>query len=272
MLLKDLPPDLRATLSLLVDRGKSYTQIAELLGIPETAVRDRAHTALDMLANGSAPAAPWSAHSDASTSGDTSASGDAATRGASAAFGSAGAGRSPLIAQTPSLPISRRGGAALLAGIVVVAVVLIVLLTGGGGSPAHSGTNAAAKSHNASTSGAKTKVKVTNQIKLSPAESSSEALGLVEVLAEKHQHAVWLAAEHLEPTHGFFYVLWLYNSASDARAIGKTTVGSNGKVQAAALLPSGSSHYHQILLTKETTETPATPGQTILSGAFSLKG
>ena len=34
--LDDLPPDLRATLSLLVDRGKSYAQVAELLGIPET--------------------------------------------------------------------------------------------------------------------------------------------------------------------------------------------------------------------------------------------
>ena len=48
--LDDLPPDLRATLSLLVDRGKSYAQVAELLGIPESAVRDRAHAALDALA------------------------------------------------------------------------------------------------------------------------------------------------------------------------------------------------------------------------------
>ena len=38
------------TLSLLVDRGKSYAQVAELLGIPESAVRDRAHAALDALA------------------------------------------------------------------------------------------------------------------------------------------------------------------------------------------------------------------------------
>jgi Sigma-70, region 4 len=278
MLLRDLPPDLRATLSLLVDRGKSYTEIAELLGIAETAVRDRAHTALDMLANGSAPAAPWSADPDGGRSGYTGTSGDAGTRGASPASGPAGAGRSPLIAQAQSLPISRRGGAVLLAGLVAVVVVLVVLLTGGGGSPAHSGTNAAAKSsaagRNASKSGAKAKgkAKITNQIRLTSPEASSETIGLIEVLAEGSQHAVYLAAEHLEPTHGFFYALWLYNSPSDAKAIGKTTVGSSGKVQAAALLPAGSDHYHQILLTKETNENPGAPGPTVLSGAFSLKG
>jgi Sigma-70, region 4 len=255
MLLKDLPPDLRATLSLLVDRGKSYTQIAELLGIPEAAVRDRAHAALDMLADGEASAAGWSANSHAGASG-----------GAAPVAAPARAGRSARSAKAPSLPVSRRGGAVLLAGIVAVVVVLVVLLTGGGGSPAHSGTN------KASTSGAKPKAKVTNQIKLTSPEASSKAIGLVEVLAEGSQHAVYLAAEHLEPTHGFFYVLWLYNSPSSAKAIGKTTVGSKGRVQAAALLPAGSDHYHQILLTKETNEHPGTPGPTVLAGAFSLTG
>ena len=61
--LDDLPPDLRATLSLLVDRGKSYAQVAPLLGIPESAVRDRAHAALDALAGapGDAPLLPAAA-------------------------------------------------------------------------------------------------------------------------------------------------------------------------------------------------------------------
>ena len=47
-----LPPDQRAVLSLVLDRGKSYAEVAELLGIPENTVRDRAHTALDALAEG----------------------------------------------------------------------------------------------------------------------------------------------------------------------------------------------------------------------------
>ncbi|HYM46512.1 MAG TPA: sigma factor-like helix-turn-helix DNA-binding protein, partial [Solirubrobacteraceae bacterium] len=50
--LDELPPDLRAALSLLVDRGKSYAQVADLLAIPESVVRDRAHAALDAVAGG----------------------------------------------------------------------------------------------------------------------------------------------------------------------------------------------------------------------------
>lgn len=45
-----LPPDLRAVLSLLLSRGRSYAEIAGTLHIEERAVRDRAHAALAMLA------------------------------------------------------------------------------------------------------------------------------------------------------------------------------------------------------------------------------
>jgi hypothetical protein len=48
--LDDLPPDLRAVLSLLVDRRKSYVEIAGMLRIEERAVHDRAHAALALLA------------------------------------------------------------------------------------------------------------------------------------------------------------------------------------------------------------------------------
>jgi Sigma-70, region 4 len=49
-----LPPDQRAVLSLVLDRGKSYAEVAELLAIPEGTVRDRAHAALDALARDTA--------------------------------------------------------------------------------------------------------------------------------------------------------------------------------------------------------------------------
>src|SRR6202035_4986766 len=49
--LNRLPPDQRAVLSLVLDRGKSYGEVAEMLAIPESTVRDRAHAALDALAN-----------------------------------------------------------------------------------------------------------------------------------------------------------------------------------------------------------------------------
>ena len=48
--LDDLPPDQRATLSLLLRKRKSYAEVAALLSIQERAVHDRAHAALAVLA------------------------------------------------------------------------------------------------------------------------------------------------------------------------------------------------------------------------------
>jgi hypothetical protein len=48
--LDDLPPDQRATLSLLLRRGKSYAEVAGMLEIDERAVHARAHAALAVLA------------------------------------------------------------------------------------------------------------------------------------------------------------------------------------------------------------------------------
>jgi hypothetical protein len=277
--LEDLPPDLRATLSLLVDRGKSYAQVAELLGIPEQAVRDRAHAALDALAGtpGESPAAHVPP-AGSSPSRDSARGGGHTARRAASSVSDAAAG----------LPVSRRGGALLLAGIVVVVIVVVVLLSGGGGggssggSGASDGTNASTSTsttgHTTSSSAKGTKpssttgskAKVTNQITLSPPEPSSKSIGIAEVLAEGSQHAIYVAAEHLPPTHGFVYVLWLYNSSSSAQAIGKTTVNSTGRMQAGALLPANAGDYHQLLLTRETVEQPTQPNHTVLSGAFAL--
>lgn len=49
--LDDLPPDQRATLSLLLRSRKSYAEVAALLDIQERAVHDRAHAALAVLAS-----------------------------------------------------------------------------------------------------------------------------------------------------------------------------------------------------------------------------
>ncbi len=273
--LEDLPPDLRATLSLLVDRGKSYAQVAELLGIPEQAVRDRAHAALDALAG--TPGEPPSAHYAVTATPPSHAPAPGGGRTARRTVSSVSDAAS-------GLPVSRRGGALLLAGIVVVVVVVVVLLTsgGGGGSSTSTGTSAAASTstggHTASnpTSGTTSssttgsKARVTNQLTLTAPEPSSKSIGIAEILAEGSQHAIYVAAEHIPPTHGFFYVLWLYNSPSSAQAIGKTTVSSTARMQVGALLPANAGDYHQLLLSRETTERPSQPGPTVLSGAFSL--
>ena len=50
MRLQEIPPDLRATLSLVLGQRKRYAEIAAMLGIEERAVHDRAHAALALLA------------------------------------------------------------------------------------------------------------------------------------------------------------------------------------------------------------------------------
>ncbi len=284
--LDDLPPDLRATLSLLVDRGKSYAEVADLLGIPESAVRERAHEALDALAGEPVPAAARarvgvgneqpadSASSSLGPDGGSIAAGASATAASSRARRNGAAARSGGAA----LPVSRRGGAIVLAAIAVVIVAVVIIVLASGGSSSHkSGTSGGASSASAQTSGGSTGTtsgkspQVTNQITLTPPEPGSKAIGLVEILAEGGEHAFYIAAEHLTPSKGFTYVVWLYNSPTSAEAISKSpNVGSNGRLQGGALLPSNASHFHQILLTRETSERPTTPGPTVLSGTFSL--
>jgi Sigma-70, region 4 len=282
--LDDLPPDLRATLSLLVDRGKSYAQVAELLGIPESAVRDRAHAALDALAGAPGGAARASSPALAAPSGARASSrSEPAASGRGAASGAPGARQSAFGASAP-LPVSRRGGALLLGGIAAVIAVVVVLLTSGGGGGSSSGASASTStpaqtspsgstsksSTSTGTSSSGSKARVTNQLTLTSPSPASKTIGIAEILAEGSQHAVYMAAEHLPPTHHFVYVLWLYNSPSNAEAIGKTTVSSTARMQAGALLPANATTFHQLLLTRETGERPSQPGPTVLSGAFSL--
>ena len=48
--LSALAPDQRAVLELLLRQGRDYAELSELLGLPESGVRSRAHTALAALA------------------------------------------------------------------------------------------------------------------------------------------------------------------------------------------------------------------------------
>src|SRR3954462_763967 len=47
-----LAPDQRAVLELLLRQGRDYSELSELLGLPESGVRSRAHAALAALAPG----------------------------------------------------------------------------------------------------------------------------------------------------------------------------------------------------------------------------
>jgi hypothetical protein len=172
------------------------------------------------------------------------------------------------------LPSSRLGGALLLAGIVAAVVVAVILLTGGGGGGGGGGSHpkstasAAAKSSSTGTG-----PKISQRLTLKPTTPGSKTVAAVEILSEGGKRAFYIAAEHLPPSRGFSYVIWLYNSPSSAEALTKApTISSNERLAGGALLPENAGNFHEMLVTRETSNKPTQPGPIVLRGPFSLGG
>jgi hypothetical protein len=174
-----------------------------------------------------------------------------------------------------SMPSSRVGGALLLGAILAGVIVAVILLTGSGGSSP--GRNAshparAATGATASTTPSAAKPIENKRITLTPTNPNSNAIGVAEVLSEGSKYAFFLAAEHLAPSKGFFYAVWLYNSPTSHEPVSRgPNVGSDGRLQGGALLPANAGRYHKMLLTKETSTTPSHPGPVVLRGPFALR-
>jgi hypothetical protein len=334
----DLPPDQRATLSLLLGQRKSYAEVAALLSIPERAVHDRAHAALAVLAprqareltaeqrenigdyllgqqtgvaerlatrtalDGSAPGRAW-AHAISEQIAPLSSVPLAEIPAGTPAAASASAGMTaegpPSDEDRPAAsrglrranqPGSRLAGAFLLAGIVALVVVAVVLITGAGGGSSHTaatsesasstGTSSTSATSSGGTGGTGASTGSTStgtgptevkRLTLTSPDPASKAVGAVEILSEGSKHGFYLAAEHLPPSTGFFYAVWLYNSPTSHEAVSKSpAVTSSGTLQGGALLPANAGEYHTMLLTRETTARPSHPGPIVLSGPFSL--
>jgi hypothetical protein len=171
--------------------------------------------------------------------------------------------------------------------VLVVVVVVVVILATSGGSHKTATTAASTTTPGAtSTSGSSTTLStpttpgtakkatsptVNKQIPLTSPDPASKAVGLAEVFSEGGKHAFYIAAEHLPPSTGFFYAVWLYNSPTSALALSKSpAVSSNGRLQGGALLPATAGNYREMLLTRETSSRPTQPGPVVLRGAFSL--
>jgi hypothetical protein len=289
--LNRLPPDQRAVLSLVLDRGKSYSQVADMLAIPESAVRDRAHAALDALANGATASGSGGGGGAARGSGAPSPSsggqvglGELEARSrreppasvppasvppASAPRASAPRPRAPLSSS------SRRGGALLLAAIVAVIVVAVILISSGGkgkGSASTSSTSGSASSStpSSSTSNAGTP-KLNKTIKLTSTEPSLKADGEAYVLSERGRRAFYVAIQGLPPSSGFFYAVWLYTSPSRSAPLGRApTVSSTGRMEGGGPLPTNAGSYQQLIITRETSTHPTHPGPIVLRGTFGL--
>jgi hypothetical protein len=170
-----------------------------------------------------------------------------------------------------SLPVSRTAGAVLLATLVGGVVAAAILISSGDGSSAkHAGSTSGPASRGSATASTGTPTQ-DNRITLRATDPKSKALGVALVLSEANRYAFYLAAQHLPPSHSFFYAVWLYNSPTSHEALGKSPpVSANGTLQGGAFLPKDAGNYHQMLLTRETSEHPSTPGPVVLRGAFAL--
>jgi hypothetical protein len=175
-----------------------------------------------------------------------------------------GAADAPPRGGTRQRPSSRVGGAVLLA-VIVAGVVAAVLLINKGGSSHH---GAGSRSASTSTTNGSNAVRAT--LAMRPPNPSSHAIGIVYVLEENNTRGIYIAAEHIPPSHNSYYAIWLYNSPSSFRGVSVTTVGSSGRIQGGSLLPANAGSFHHILLTHETSSRPSSPGTVVLSGNFSL--
>lgn len=206
------------------------------------------------------PPAPVAAHDDPASAPASSAL-QPASRGAE---DETRAGR-------PSLPVSRPAGAVLLAVLIAGVVIAALVIPSGGSSPKSSASSKSPASRGeAAKSGSATPTQ-DKRIIMHAAEAGSKAVGVALVLSEGSKYAFYLAAEHMAPSSGFFYAVWLYNAPGSAEALGKSpSVGSDGRLQGGALLPPDAANYRHLIVTRETNEHPTHPGPVVLTGDFSL--
>lgn len=255
----ELKPDQRAALQLLLKQGRSYEEIASLLRIDPSAVRERARAALDALGPEDVGELELSEQDDIADYllGQQSASQRASTRallersapGRAWARVVAGELRELAPDALPDIPAeaaevdqafdalqareehrervdrsSKVGGAILLGAIaLLIAGVLALVLNGGDddeGDSAATGTTAAKTTTTAG------EPKFENQINLTPpgqACASGGVCGVAQIASQGGQRAVALVAQGLPratPNPPRYYAIWLYSSADEAKFLG----------------------------------------------------
>ena len=232
-----LAPDQRAVLQLVLQRGRSYDEIAQMLSIERAAVRERALGALEALGpqTGIDPQRralitdyllgqlPPAAAAEARDSLAASPSERAWARVIASELAPIASGPLPEIPSsaappapqtpapepqptsgTPRPPSSRLGGLILIGLAAVAAIVVaIVLITNGGSSKhpsqaSHSSSSTAA-SVTTTSSSSSTAAKIVAQINLAPSQSHSKAAGIAEVLKEGTNRGIAIVADHVAP-------------------------------------------------------------------------
>jgi hypothetical protein len=173
-------------------------------------------------------------------------------------------------------PSSRRGGAVVLwlGGLLAVAVVvvLVVVLTGGGSSKKPTGsrlaTHPATTASTTKTSTTGSGAQILAQLNLNP-PNGGKAKGVAFVVRVSGRLGLEIRASGLAPNTVHppnAYAVWLFNSPGDSQILGFVNpgVGQNGSFETIGPLPSNTAHFHNVLVTLETTSNPKSPGTIVL--------
>jgi hypothetical protein len=290
--LDQLPPDQRAVLQLLLKQGKSYGEIASVLRIERSAVKARAHDALNALGPedtdliedrrdeiGDHLLGQQDEGQKAATRSflEGSPAGRAWARVVSSELREFAPDGLPEIpgegAELDEAPraeqerSSKLGGLLLIAGLGIAIAVVLILLLSGGDDNNNKGTGPVGGTTTtpASTS---TTPQVEAQVNLFPPGGGKKPLGVANVITQQGQRAIAVVGQDLPPNgKRFAYALWLENSPSVAKRLGFFgTVKKNGRLQGLVGVPTDFANYSKLVVTRETQRNPKVPGPVVLSG------
>ena len=298
----DLPADQRAALQLLLKQGRSYDEIAQLLRIDESAIRERARAALDNLGPESLEDLTLEQQDEIADYllGQQSASRRAATRDflerspSGRAWARTVSGELRPIAgdNLPDIPAeaaevdeafdalqartshrertersSRIGGAILLAGLAIALVFVVLLVTGAIGGDDEEDDNGRAET--TSTTSTQAQPEVEAQINLTAPGGRGDAAAVAPIARQGAQRAVALVAQGLPAANeNRFYAIWLYTSPSKAKFLGfpNPQPAKDGRMETGFALPADARNYNELVVTRETVEQPKRPGTIVLRG------
>jgi hypothetical protein len=189
---------------------------------------------------------------------------------AAAAFGATPIAPAP----TGAPRVSRRGGAALIGGalaVIAIAVVLFLVLSSGDDNKKDTAKNAADTTSTTSSTQAQPQVRA--QVNLTPPQDApaKKALAIVQVVDLNGQEAINAVSQGLHASKKAAYAIWVYNSPSQSKLIGGfDKKDNNGHLVYQGALPKGFdiTGYNEILVTRETSGNPKSPGTVYLRGTI----
>ena len=273
--LDQLPAEQRAIVELVLQQGKTYDELAEMLGMPVARVRELARGSLIELAPVSVRAVEddWRGQLADYVLGQQSGPEAAATKGhlrrseaarswtrslldsleglypngSMPAIPEGERGRRAAAAKPPGLAapadadVKRRrllAAAGALGALILLAVLVwpVGVLTGGDEDPEPAADQAAAG----------------NESQNSSQSATGAAAGIAIVVEENAKKQLLVQAARLDPSkEREAYEVWLYNSQGDARTLGGQVTDQQGNYQAVGPLPANFENYRFIDISRE---------------------